>query len=243
MPGVPGVLGAMRLSFNQAPSELDANGWSPLHHACDATTYSERAMHAARSLIASTPVEMLSHQVTGRIALGYTCLHFACDGCDKSIKRLELATELVMAKAQLEIKDNKDNTPLSLASGAGLGEHQTMLLNNGANPNVRNYNGKGTWQKAKDVSSSSAAKLLRRGAEKTFSTKSGRQRSTFGANRSLRCIEASLHSGMDFRRPKREHVAGNDGWHDDGRRQHGWNRQSGDSYSGYSYSDSDTRAH
>ena len=69
---------------SQAADELDDHGWYPLHHAVDATSYSWRALEAAKALLRITPQAVLNSATTGSQPSGYTCLHVACEGSDNT---------------------------------------------------------------------------------------------------------------------------------------------------------------
>ena len=115
----------------------DANNWSGLHHAVDASSYSIAAVHAAFALIPQTPVEVINAQTTGSQPKGYTCLHFACDGSDRSFARREIAKALITKRADLEARDAKGNTPFLLASGAGVTDVVQLLRECGADTTAK----------------------------------------------------------------------------------------------------------
>ena len=66
---------------------------------------------------------------------------------------------LVGKRADIESRCAKRNTPLMLASGAGLLEHVRFLIQSGADPAVTNARGLGCLQAAEQCSSSTASVL------------------------------------------------------------------------------------
>ena len=79
----PGRSPAKCLCFNDA-SQLDANGFSALHHAMDCSSFSWHATVAAWELIPATPMDIIMHHTTGR-PQGYNVVHFAAGGSQPSI--------------------------------------------------------------------------------------------------------------------------------------------------------------
>ena len=137
----------------EAPSQLDANGWSPLHHAIDASSYSWRGLEAAKGLVHITEVDVINSPTVGNQPKGYTCLHFACDGSDKSFGRPDIARSLIAKKADLEARDPKGNTPFLLASGTGITQTIKTLMDARADVTAENYRHQGATQKAMKSSS------------------------------------------------------------------------------------------
>ena len=129
-------------------NEFDINTWTPLHHAICSTTFSWRAARAARALIELTHIMYLNLQTTGSQPPGYTCLHMACDGSDRTNRRRSIVKLLLDKSVELELEDDKRNKPLLLACGAGVPDLVGMLLDAGANTDKRNKDNKGPWEKA-----------------------------------------------------------------------------------------------
>ena len=81
---------------------LDMDGWSALHCAADAGTYSVRAARAAEQLVPLTPADIINTKTTGSQPRGFTALHFACDGSDLGFCRVHLVGSLLEHRAELE---------------------------------------------------------------------------------------------------------------------------------------------
>ena len=152
---------------SQDTDTLDSEGWSALHHALDSSSFSARAALAARDLAQRTPPRIINTGTTGSQPSGYTCLHFACDGSDRSFKRVELAGLLLDRRANLEAREQKGNTPLLLASGAGIADVVELLLRRRADVTAVNHRGVGALQKALNHSTDVRAILERAGAPRT----------------------------------------------------------------------------
>ena len=97
---------------------VDRNGWDPLHHACDSSTFCERGALAALDLIQQGDCDVNAATTGGRPPM-YTALHFACDGSDKGFRRGEIVELLLVAGAEMEAKASHGNTPLLLAAASG----------------------------------------------------------------------------------------------------------------------------
>ena len=126
-----------------APETLDQNGWSALHHAADAVSYSLRAFRAAHALLLMTPADIINHQTTGHTPtelahdriVGYTVLHFLCDGSDKQCKASALVKLAIDQQADLDKVNAAGNTPLFLACATGVTDTVNVLISRGANMN------------------------------------------------------------------------------------------------------------
>ena len=151
----------------QEPSTLDSEGWTALHHACDSSSWSSRALKAALDLAQETPILEMNSGTIGKQPRGYTCLHFACDGSDKEFNRKELVNSLLNKKAELEVKDAKGNTPLLTAAGTGVSDLVKLLISRRADVNAVNYRGLGALQRAGNHSSDVARILKEAGARNT----------------------------------------------------------------------------
>ena len=125
----------------------------------DATSYSERAREATFKLIPVTPAWILNSGTTGSQPRGYTCLHFACDGSDRSFCRAGVVRMLVKRKADLEKRTHTGNTPFLLACGTGVTDIVNALVESGADVNVVNDRGVGGYQSAHQSSSTTRQAL------------------------------------------------------------------------------------
>ena len=96
--------------------------------------------------------------------------------------------ELIDRKADLELRDAKDNTPLLLASGVGITDICEILVDGGADVNATNYKGKSCWQKSDGSSTDTNNAMVAAGAPKTYSAASGQTRSGVGSQRQARYI-------------------------------------------------------
>jgi hypothetical protein len=144
-------------------NELDDRRWSALHHALYAMTFSWRAGEAAKQGIEYASTETLNTKTVGsegeQLPKGFTCLHFLCQGSDKSFEKRNLVIPLLEKKANIEAEDDMGNTPLLKAAGTGLADFVEILISRGANTAALNKNGKGALELAKGCSSTAAAML------------------------------------------------------------------------------------
>ena len=108
-----------------------------------------------------TPVDVINHQTTGTRAIGYTPLHYASEASDKDYRRVELVRELLVHRANLELKTKSGNTPLLCSSGTGVSDIMTALMDARADVTATNNKGKGVVQKAAQSSGTSRQQLAR----------------------------------------------------------------------------------
>ena len=80
--------------------------------------------------------------------MGYTCLHFACEGSDKSFSRKDLILALLQSRSDIEAKTEKGNTPFLLASATGVTDVVETLIAAKADVNARNDRQLGAYQAA-----------------------------------------------------------------------------------------------
>ena len=154
----------------QAPDQLDSEGWSPLHHACDATSYSWRASRAAFALLRITPPDILNMATTGTQPPANSCLHLASAGSDKGFARAELVQALLEHKADLEQRESNGNTAYLLAAAQGATDVMEMLVQHGANIFAKSKKNAGGYQFAASCSGSSKRAAEHHGAPKTWTT-------------------------------------------------------------------------
>ena len=119
--------------------------WSPLHHALDAN-YSWRSNKAVLGLLPITSLETINTPTRHGLHKpeGYTALHFACDGSDRTLHGAQIAADLIEMKADIDAQTKKGKTAFLLAAGTGLGSHMEVLLHGGCNKKAQaEDNGKG----------------------------------------------------------------------------------------------------
>ena len=116
-------------------------------------------MEAAKALVTITPTAVLNSSTTGSQPRGYTCLHFASDGSDKSFARADLVRALVGRNASLENKTATGNTAFLLACGTGVTDIIQALVDSRADVNALNDRQVGGFQSAHNSSSSSRRAL------------------------------------------------------------------------------------
>ena len=101
----------------------DSDGWYPVTHAVDASTYSCRAYYAAKHLICQHAKNgehwILNQKTQGKRPHGWSMLHMACDGSDKLYERHELVTLLLQHGAEVNSTTPNGQTPYMLVSSGG----------------------------------------------------------------------------------------------------------------------------
>ena len=101
-------------------AQVDRDGWTPLMHAMQATVHWESAWRCCIGLIMMMPDERLRATATGGRMKGYTALHMACNGSDRSFRRPHVVRLLVSRNADLEARTEKGLTPWLLATATGV---------------------------------------------------------------------------------------------------------------------------
>ena len=129
----------------------------------DATSYYSAAVHVAKALVPVTPAQIMNSPTTGSQPRGYSCLHFAADGSDRSYSRAELCGLLVRYHADLEQKTYTGNTPFLLASGTGVTDTVRALISCGAYVHAVNDRQLGAFQRAAHSSSTTRTALADEG--------------------------------------------------------------------------------
>jgi len=188
-------------------NQLDDRRWSALHHALYSMTFSWRAGEAAKQGIKHVSIETLNTKTIGSegepLPKGFTCLHFLCQGSDKSFEKRNLVIPLLEKKADIEAEDDMGNTPLLKAAGTGLADFVEILISRGANTAALNKNGKGALELAKGCSSTAAA-MLRDARERGKHVpetrgQSGRTRTGVSCKRNARYERGLLDAKRDDR--------------------------------------------
>ena len=137
-----------------------------------------------------TPTWILNSQTWGKRPEGYTCLHFAAEGSDKSYNRLHLVQKLLEWRAEVDARNAKGNTALMLASGTGVVDIQWVLIEHGANPEVLNDRDLTAVQAAMGSSGSATRLLLNLGHKPPKRlVPSAKQRAGVGAARRVRRMQ------------------------------------------------------
>ena len=172
-------------NFDNA-SQLDAHGFSALHHACDHSSWSLRAALAAIQLIALTPPEIINHFTTCEQRGwpdGYQCLHLAANGSARNTVRQKLVMSLIDARADInaKTKNAKANTAAGLASGQGATDVGLLILELGGDKDAQNATGKGYVEMARACSSTTLKALQGVEVPDTNANRSGRSRTTRGS--------------------------------------------------------------
>ena len=83
-----------------------------------------------------------------RYPVGYTALHLAACGSDAAFRKAEIASSLIMARADMEIRSEGGCTPLLMACGSGLTDVAKCLIRNRADVHAIDHKGQGVLQKA-----------------------------------------------------------------------------------------------
>ena len=163
--------------YSKAMTDLDANGWSVVHHAVDVATYCTRAHIAARQLIPRCPATILNSRTTARHAYlphNYSCLGLVSSSSDKERAATDIAQLLIENRAEVNSRASGGNTALILAAGSGQADMVRCLANNGANVNATKINGKGALQVSCRSSSTVRKAVSKAGGMSTHSLSSGR---------------------------------------------------------------------
>ena len=121
------------------------HGWTALIHAVWSSTFSWRAIHAARAL---APLSDVTVKTAGKFPPGRTALHLACESSDSILEKDTVVRALLDAHAALEDKTPKGLTPLLCAAASGQTNICRMLLHRKADVNAKNEKGKGALQLA-----------------------------------------------------------------------------------------------
>jgi hypothetical protein len=148
-----------RIAFYQAVDEFDDNGWSPIHHAVDSTSFSWRAGLASFALLEITKLDVHDKPTTGSRPRGFSCLHLACDGSDKCYRRADLVQALLDSNSNIEAKAANGNTPAIVASGVGVSDILQVLIDAKANVDTTNARNLTAWQSSMGSSGTVTATL------------------------------------------------------------------------------------
>ena len=148
-----GTLSAfVRRARLQSTTTPDCDGWYPVTHAVDASTYCYRAYFAAMALVkqhvANGEHWILYQKTKGNRPNGWTLLHLACDGSDKGYQRHDLVNLLLASGIDVNSETPKGQTPYLLASASGCVSCAEMLDRWHANPYITPPGQAGAYQRA-----------------------------------------------------------------------------------------------
>ena len=118
-----------------------------------------------------------------------TALHLACDGSDVTYSRHRIVAELLTARADMEARDPKGNTPFLMAAGVGITNVVKLLIESGADRHVTNHKGQGALQKARGHSTDVKRLLIHHGCRETHAP-SDQQRTGTGDQRMSRYVQS-----------------------------------------------------
>ena len=142
----------MRRARLQATTAQDCDGWYPVTHAVDASTYCYRAYFAAIALVrqhmAKGEYWVLHQKTKGNRPNGWTLLHMACDGSDKMYQRHALVNLLLWSGIHVDSQTPNGQTPYLLASASGCLSCVEMLDRWYANPYITPPGKAGVYQRA-----------------------------------------------------------------------------------------------
>ena len=153
-------------------------------------------------LVKITPASVINTQTTGSQPRGYSCLHFACDGSDKTFRRGLLARALLEKRADIEARCAGGNTPLLLASGTGVSDTVRLLITARADVTAQNDRQMGALEKARGSSGDMEAVLTEAQAPMTEATSSGRTRTGISEQRQIRYVRAAQDPDASERRSR-----------------------------------------
>ena len=150
----------------QAHNSVDDNGWLPVTHAIDCSSFSRRAFEVAKHMITQHihygPYDswVFSHKTTGKQPRSWSLLHFVADGSDVQYRRHELVGLLIYARADVDPTNDKLKTPFELACASGNVNTARELIFHGADTSYAPQGRAGPLQTAL-CSSSQMTNMLR----------------------------------------------------------------------------------
>ena len=115
------------VDVHEGPWDLDSTWRSPLHHACDHSSYSWRISVAALQLAECSTIGVINTYNIGW-ATYYTPLLYVCDGVDRGAYRCGIVAKLIECIADVEARGQRGNTPFLLAVGVGFTTMLRVLL-------------------------------------------------------------------------------------------------------------------
>ena len=144
----------LKLGGFPSPNHRDNNGWAAVHHAADQSVCLKCCAFACEDLIQMTHPDILAQPVNRDAGPGggFQLTHFMASAVDTHNLRVRVMKALLkMRVVDIDARTvhPPHNTPSLLAAGCGFGSMLTLLLDNGADPKVKNSKGKGLWQLGK----------------------------------------------------------------------------------------------
>lgn len=126
----------------------DADGFTPLHHAIQATVYWSKAHDVVEGLVPIMTASRLRAKTTGGRPSGYTAMHLAANGSDRLMIRHKIVRLLCDHGHPVDVLDEKGRTPLLLACGTGVLDTVKALVACRADVRAKDVNGKNAMDKA-----------------------------------------------------------------------------------------------
>ena len=153
--------------------------------------------------------KVVNMATTGARPPGKQTLHYACDGSDVSRSRDRIVAALLTARADIEARNQKGNTPFLFAAASGITDVVELLIKRRADLHVTNYVGKGALQLARQCSSDVKGLLVHHGCYDTHANApSGYQRTGINQAKISRYVMSRNDPMSDWygsSRPPRTH--------------------------------------
>ena len=124
------------------PLDVDAIGWTLLHHAASESQHSRGMYDVIRGLLAVMPLELVDQVTNGGTPGGWSALNLVCTARDPHNERTEIARLLVEKGADLEVRNAHGATPLITACAVGFFSVVRVLLGAGADASASNDRGR-----------------------------------------------------------------------------------------------------
>ena len=123
--------------------QTDASGAAALHYAIQATVYFSHAWKAARGLMACMSPAALDRPLAAGRLRGFTALHLLASGSDRELRRASLVQHMLAKRANVDVRDHQNRTPLLLAVGTSVTDVAQELIKGGADIRAVCQDGKG----------------------------------------------------------------------------------------------------
>ena len=112
----------------QEAQEFDNDGWTALHHACQAMAYWGKAYLVVEGLVHRMSPWWLCAKTWGGKPSGWSALHMLANGSDKCLQGGRLVVLLLHWNAEVDSEDWTGRTPLHLAVGTGVTDVARTLV-------------------------------------------------------------------------------------------------------------------